>query len=147
MKDLDPNLVAGLVTLIGAFGTWLWRKARGEKQLDLSELLDEAITAEVVDAIDDRDTLESIHGRLERAAAKLGTKLGVKLPSGIVRLAIAWGEVEFRKLAKAREAQQVAARELPAKLEAMAEAAEKVAGAFEAKGAIPKLDITVERIP
>jgi hypothetical protein len=130
LSKIDPNLVAGIGTLLGTLVTWLVGKARGQQQRDLGELLDEAITAEVLDALEDNETVATIENRLTDAALKLGGKLGLKIPEPTVRFAVQWGVVEFRKKLKEREANQKAARELPAKLDDLATQAAKVVEAF-----------------
>jgi len=127
LSNIDPNLIAGAATLLGTLVTWLVGKARGEKQRDLSELLDEAITAELEDALEDGETLDTIEDRLTGAALKLAGKLGLKIPENTVRLAVQWGVVEFRKRLKVRLANQKAARELPGKADDIRAQAEAIA--------------------
>ena len=123
LANVDPNLIAGAVTVLTTLFGYLWHKGKGEKTADLSELLDEAITHEVSDALDDGETVATIEKRLTGAALALAHKLGVKLPTQTVAVAVQWGVVEFRKRVKAREANQKAAKELPGKLDDLAKRA------------------------
>lgn len=142
LPELNPDLTASLIVLLTAIGGWLWRKAKGEKQQDFRELLDETITAEVVDALEDDTTAAALRGRLEGAASALDKKLGVTLPKAMVTLAVTWGETEFRRMMQERKAQQA----IPGQLKDLAVKAEKVLEAFTPKGDMPKLDIDVEII-
>jgi hypothetical protein len=142
LPDVNSNLVAGIVTVLGALATWGYNKARGNKKADLSDLLDEAITAEVVDALEDGETLGTIEARLTGVAMKLAGKTGLKLPRYTVQAAVQWGVIEFRKLARERELEQKnakAAEALPGQVADMAKAAQGVLDAFTPKGTIPKL--------
>jgi hypothetical protein len=146
LSDLDPNLLAGIVTLLGTLATWAYGKARGTKQADLSDLLDEAITAEVYDALNDGETVDTIEDRLAGVAMKLGAKVGLKVPKATARLAVQYGVFEFKKLVKARELKQQlkqqnanAVERLPGQVADMAKAAQGVLDAFTPKGTIPKL--------
>jgi hypothetical protein len=116
ISKVDPNLIAGAVTLITTLFGYLWHKGRGEKTLDLSDLVDEAITHEVDDALDDGETLDTIEDRLTGAVGKLGLKLRVKLPENTVRLAVQWGVQAFRKRVKERKANQDAIKAIPSQL-------------------------------
>jgi hypothetical protein len=89
LSNLDPNLVTGLVTLLGTLAAWGYHKARGTKQRDLTELLDDAITAEVEDALDDGETLDTIEDRLTQAGMALAKKLGLKVGEGTLRVDLA----------------------------------------------------------
>jgi hypothetical protein len=144
LSTLDPNLVAGLVTVVGGLVTWLYRKATGEKQRSIVELLDEAITHEVGDALDDGETLDTIEARLTKAALALGRRIGIKVPKQTVGVAVQWGVFKFRQLVKEREANQRAAKELPTQAEKLGDAAAGVIEAFTPKGDVPTLDVTVE---
>ncbi len=149
VSNLNENLVAGLFTLATVIGGWLWKKAHGEKTRSISELLDEAITAEVVDALEDGETLATIEKRLTGAAMTLGGKLGVKLPKQTVNVAVQWGVVEFRQALKVREANQKAAKELSTVAGELLNKASGVLDAFDSTTTtttVPKLDITVEVI-
>jgi hypothetical protein len=130
-SNLDPNLVAGLVTLVTTLAGFLYHKARGTQQRDLSDLLDEAITEEVHDALEDGETLATIEGRLTGAASKLTKLLGLKLPPYTVNIAVQYGVSEFRKLVRAREANQKAAKEIPGQIDDLAKAAQGVKDAFK----------------
>jgi hypothetical protein len=139
LSNLDPNLVTGLVTLLGTLAAWGYHKARGTKQRDLTELLDDAITAEVEDALDDGETLDTIEDRLTQAGMALAKKLGLKVGEGTLRVAVQWGVVEFRKAVKKRAGSQAAAKAIPKQLDDLAAAADKVNDAFTPSGTFPKL--------
>ncbi len=107
ISKVSPDLVIGIVSVLGALGGWLWRKARGEKQRDLSDLLDEVITHEVDEALDDGATVYQIRERLEAAAQKLCVRvLGRKMPQKYIALAVEWGVQEFKKRVRLRAAAQ-----------------------------------------
>jgi hypothetical protein len=116
ISKVDPNLIAGAVTLITTLFGYLWHKGRGEKTLDLSDLIDEAVTHEVEDALDDGETLDTIEDRLTGAVGKLALKLGLKVPPNTLRLAVQWGVQAFRKRVKERKANQDAAKAIPIQL-------------------------------
>lgn len=139
LDKIDPNLIAGVVSLLGTLAAWVYGKARGSKQRDLSDLLDETITAEIEDALEDGETLDTIEDRLTQAAHALAKKLGLKIGEQTLRLAVQWGVVEFRKLIKKRADNQAAAKRIPAQLDDLAEKAKAVEDAFTPKGTLPKL--------
>ncbi len=148
LSNLDPNLVAGIFTLLGTLGGWLYNKARGKKTQDLTELLDEAITAEVLDAVEDGETLDTIEDRLTNTALLLSKKLGVKLSASVARIAVQYGVVEFRQAVKKREAAQKAVAQMQTQLDKLATEAAKVGAAFTDAPtiAIPKLQFETEII-
>jgi hypothetical protein len=127
LSKIDPNLIAGIVTLLGTLATYALGRARGTKQRDLTELVDEAVTAEVVDALEDGETSATIERRLTTAVMALGGKLGVKLPPATVNVAVQWGVMKFRQEMKQREANQLAAQELPENREALIAQARRIA--------------------
>jgi hypothetical protein len=138
-SKIDPNLIAGVVSLLGTLAAWVYGKARGSKQRDLSELLDETITAEVEDALEDGETLDTIEDRLTQAAHALAKKLGPKVGEQTLRLAVTWGVIEFRKLVKKRADNQAAVKRIPGQLDDLADKAKAVEDAFVPKGTFPKL--------
>lgn len=129
--DMNLEAVTILTGLLLALGKWAYGKVTGKKQEDLSELLDEAITAELADALEDGETLDTIEDRLSGVALKLAKKVGVKLPENTVRVAIQYGVVEFRKRLRERERNQKAAKELPAKADELRVGAAGVVAAFD----------------
>ncbi len=142
MNAPSPDTIMFVGGLIATAAGWVWRKAHGEKQKDLLELLHETITAEVAEVLaEGSETLATIEARLTREANRLGVAtIGRPFPAWMVKLAVQWGLTEFRQMVLNRDA----VNRLPAQLEALGAAAETVAGAFEAKGKIPKLEIDVE---
>jgi hypothetical protein len=127
ISKLDPNLVAGIVTLLGTLVTYVVGKARGTKQADVSELLDEAITHEVNDALESNQTAATIESYLTHAALELGMKLKMKIPEPAVRLAVQWGVVAFKKALHEREVLQKASKDLGRMSDAAARIADKLA--------------------
>jgi hypothetical protein len=149
ISNLDPNLVAGIVTLLTAAAGFVWRKATGEKTRDLGELLDDAISAELEDAITDGETVATIENRLTKAGLDLAAKLGLKLSPYTLRIAVQWGIVEFRKRLQQRNREKAAADKVASQEALMVDAATKVPAAFAqpASPTVPKLEIDVEIVP
>lgn len=146
-----PDINPTVLTVLGTGLVWLWRKARGEKVQSLSELLDEHITDEVQDALDDNVTLQCIEARLYNAAMRLGSGLGKKLPKAVVAQGVQWGVSEFRRLVKVRDTKlknEKAARDLPAQIDELVENTANLEAAFTPGpgGTVPKLEIDVELI-
>jgi hypothetical protein len=144
LANINPELLALIITGLGTGLGWMWKKARGEKTRDLSELLDDAITAEVEDALEDGETVAAIENRLTKAGLKLAASLGLKLPPQTVRIAVQWGVVEFRKALQARARVKAAAEKLASQEALLVDAATKTVAAFTAKGTIPRLEMDVE---
>jgi hypothetical protein len=98
----------------------------------------------LLDALEDGDTLDTIEERLTGAVGKIAIKIGLKIPDSTVRLAIQMGVLKFRQKVKAREAQQKAARELPAKADELRALAEKVAAELAKLGPNVAIDTISE---
>jgi hypothetical protein len=146
MTTPDANIEAiTIVTgLLAILGRWVYAKATGAKAPDLRQLVDETITSELLDALEDGDTLDTIEERLTGAVGKIAIKIGLKIPDSTVRLAIQMGVLKFRQMVKAREAQQKAARELPAKADELRALAEKVAAELAKLGPDVAIDTISE---
>jgi hypothetical protein len=146
MTTPDANIEAiTIVTgLLAILGRWVYAKATGAKAPDLRQLVDETITSELLDALEDGDTLDTIEERLTGAVGKIAIKIGLKIPDSTVRLAIQMGVLKFRQKVKAREAQQKAARELPAKADELRALAEKVAAELAKLGPNVAIDTISE---
>jgi hypothetical protein len=146
MTTPDANIEAiTIVTgLLAILGRWVYAKATGAKAPDLRQLVDETITSEIADALEDGDTLDTIEDRLTGAVGKIALKIGLKIPDSTVRLAIQMGVLKFRQKVKAREAQQKAARELPAKADELRALAEKVAAELAKLGPNVAIDTISE---
>lgn len=145
MSSEIQQSMAGLgLTVITTLAGWLWAKVRGQKRRDLTELLDETITEEVEDALDDNMTAAEIEGRLEEAARRLAKRLGVTLPRPMANIAIAYGMTEFKKKVRARRANQGAVQTIPGQLAEVSSLADAVTEVFTAKSVIPKLEMEVE---
>lgn len=125
--DANAEAIAIGVGLLAALGKWLYAKLTQPKAPDLKTLLDETITAELGDALDDGETLGTIEQRLTAAIGTLALKVNVKLPEVMVRIAVQAAILKFRTLLKEREAQQKAARELPAKADELRVLADAIA--------------------
>jgi hypothetical protein len=146
MTTPDANIEAiTIVTgLLAILGRWVYAKATGAKAPDLRQLVDETITSEIADALEDGDTLDTIEDRLTGAVGKIALKIGLKIPDSTVRLAIQMGVLKFRQKVKAREAQQKAARGLPAKADELRALAEKVAAELAKLGPNVAIDTISE---
>lgn len=129
LSDIDPNLVVGAVSLVGMFVGWLWDKARGERTRDLSELLDEHLTAALDRALDDLDTSAAIERRLTEEALKLVRAIGAdpKKHEHTVTIAVQWAMVEANKRLSLRHRNQEAAKMIPGQVDELAAAAERIA--------------------
>jgi hypothetical protein len=125
--DANAEAIAIVVGLLYAVGRWAVGKISGKKQESFGTLIDEAVTAELEDALEDGETLDTIEDRLTTAIAKLALKAGFKVPEQVVKIAVQAGVLKFRKLVKARAANQKAARELPGQAGELATAAAGVA--------------------
>jgi hypothetical protein len=132
--DANLEAITILTGVLAVLGKWIYAKVTGAKAPDLRALIDETVTSELADALDDGETLDTIEERLTGALGKIALKLGIKLPDATVRLAIQMGVLRFRKLVKEREANQQSARELPAKADEL----RTMAGAIAAKLATVK---------
>lgn len=105
--DFPSGDIASVVgAALAALLVYAWQRIRGKKEANVVELLDEAITAEVVEALNKKETTEELEVRLRRAAQKLMDFVGFKLPQTMVNTAIQWGLVEFKRLAQERQARQ-----------------------------------------
>jgi hypothetical protein len=135
VSNLDPNLVAGLVTLVTTLAGWLYSKARGEKARDVSDLLDEVITGELEDALHDLDTLDAIEQRLTESASALLRRLHLdpKKYAGPIRVAVQWGLAEAQRKLAARRRNQDAVKSMPAQLDELTKATAGVLEAFKPK--------------
>ncbi len=146
LANINPELLALIITALGAGLGWMWKKARGEKTRDLSDLLDDAITAEVEDALEDGETLSTIEGRLTTAGLRLAAGLGLKLPPQTVRTAVQWGVVEFRKALQARNREKAAADKLASDAALLVDATVKTRAMFDppSNPTVPRLEMDVE---
>lgn len=147
---MDPNAVLVVTSLLGAFATWVWRKARGEKVGSGRSIILEALRPEIVEAIDHKLSAIATHYKLKEAAWAALERAGFKR-SRVLELAVSEaveiGVAEFREKMRAIANEQ-AAKELPAQLEQLQRATRDIEGAFEAKPPedrdVPPLGLTVE---
>ncbi len=102
LSKLDPNLVAVLITAVTTVGGWLYRKAKGEKQEDITDALWHALEGKVIAIAE--SNVESgaalIRERLTKAAYEALERMGMKkspLVDAIVAKLVERGVTEVRK--------------------------------------------------
>lgn len=150
LSNLDPNLVAGVFSLLGTLGAWAWAKATGKKRASLTDLVQDIVLHEALDAVESGETLDRIENRLTAAAQYAAKKLGYKLKLNTTQLIVQKAIVEFRKRLRQKQTQE-AAKLITAGLGELAAAAERVKRATRPKPptsrTVPPLDLTTQAIP
>lgn len=147
LSKLDPNLVAVLFTAITTVGGWLYRKAKGEKQEDITGALWHALEGKVI-AIAEANidtTASAIRARLITAANEALERMGIKpnkLTDAIMLKLVERGVTEVRKRIEARKA----ALRLEAGILSTASQAAAVSDAFTppANPTVPPLGLNIE---
>ncbi len=128
MNFPDPNAILGTFTLLGALGTWLYAKVRGEKTRDLGELVLDHVLHQVEELLDSAGG-ENYTPRLylEEAAYQLTDRMKLKRKAvrPYVDKAVERGMLVFARTIRARR-NQLAAKHLPQQASAIATAANEV---------------------
>lgn len=111
--DANAEFIGIALGVAGIALKWLYGKLTGAKQPDFRDTMQRAIEAEVLDALDDNDTRESIEKRLRMTV----DRLGLPMPKDIVNAAIQNGVLLFREKLRERAANEKAAQEMPSKFD------------------------------
>ncbi len=134
LSKLDPNLVAVLFTAITTVGGWLYRKAKGEKQADITDALWDALEGKVIALAESEEVAGVVRDKLTKAAYEALARMGLKknaVVDTIVAKLVERGVTEVRKRVLARKNAEAAAQ-LPAQIQALLELAAKLPKTFDA---------------
>lgn len=87
LSKLDPNLLLGVITLLGSLAGWAWKRARGEKTASITEVLTAAIKQEAARLLRGEEPLEKARDAMRWAATAALERIGVT-PSKAVDLLV-----------------------------------------------------------
>ncbi len=116
LSKIDPDLVVTIVSILGAGATWLYRKAKGEKQADITSSLWRAMEGSVLKLAETHlaPTATFLRDKLTVAAYEALGRMGVKknaVVDAIVAKLVEQGVTEVRKriaaLKNARDLEKV----------------------------------------
>jgi hypothetical protein len=139
LSKLDPNLVLTLVTLAGSLVTWLYHKAKGDKQADITDALWAALEGKVIALAESEEVASVIRSKLIVAANEALARMGIKsnaVTDAILLKLVERGVTEVRK--------RVIAKKTARELDSMLSSAAAVRFDKPSGATIPKLDIDVE---
>lgn len=145
LSKLDPNLVLTLITLAGSLVTWLYKKAKGEKQADITDALWAALEGKAIALAESEETATVLREKLTKAAHEALARMGMKrnaIVDAVVAKLVERGVSEVRKRILAKKN----AAKLEAQILATATQAAAVTGAFTppANPTVPRLEMDVE---
>ncbi len=150
LSKLDPNLVAVLITAVTTVGGWLWKKAKGEKQADITDALWDALEGKVIALAESEETASAVRSKLIVAANEALARMGMKqnaITDAIMLKLVERGVTEVRKRILARKNAEAAAQ-LPAQIQALIDLAAKLPKSFEPppedKRTVPTLGLDIE---
>lgn len=148
---MPPELITLIVSLATGAGTWLWRKARGEKMGSYRQVLYSALASEVAEAVELELGQDAARLKFEAVCwLMLERWFHLKQSPALRRIVAECVEaamVEFREKLRLL-ANAAAARALPGELEKLEKATRDMERSFgippESERTVPRLDLDVE---
>lgn len=145
LSNLDPNVVITALSFLAIGGKWLYHKVRGDQQKSLKDTLWPTIEGVVIKLAESPFVADTVRTKLTAAANEALGRIGVNRNSvtdALIAQLVDAGVTEVRKRVNAR----IAVEQLPARIEAMATAAQKMVDAFKppANPTVPALGLDIE---